>query len=205
MLIYYAFTPDSNGSEPTWQTSKLYSDIVPLIYVNETICMVICLSTIFKSIVLWPMMTHLVPRLSQNTSYGWGIWCHSLNFKTFLSFINRILVTEHRLWPTAQKCGWEELPHVRCQGQWPRGVIPCMRSGVVAERSYPTPPGQGRWPIGATPCPRSSGCAGAGGPRGATPHWRSGGVAVRIYPSSKVRSNGCPLLEQPWRDTPRPR
>ena len=49
MLMYYAFTLDSvfksvepNGSEPTWQTSMLYSDIVPLIYVNETICMVIC-------------------------------------------------------------------------------------------------------------------------------------------------------------------
>ena len=31
------------GSEPTWQTSMLYSDIVPLIYVNKTICMVILL------------------------------------------------------------------------------------------------------------------------------------------------------------------
>ena len=48
-------------------------------------------------------------------------------------------------------------------------------------------------------------CAGAGGPRGAIPHWRSGRVAVRRYPSSKVRSNGCALLEQPWRDTPGPR
>ena len=44
-----AFTPNSVfksvpplGSEPTWQTSMLYSDIVPLIYVNETICMVVC-------------------------------------------------------------------------------------------------------------------------------------------------------------------
>ena len=37
------------------------------------------------------------------------------------------------------------------------------------------------------------------------PHWRSGSVAVRKYPSSKVRSSGCALLEQPWRDTPRPR
>ena len=46
---------------------------------------------------------------------------------------------------------------------------------------------------------------GAGGPRGAIPHWRSGRAAVRRYPSSKVRSNGCALLEQPWRDTPRPR
>ena len=57
----------------------------------------------------------------------------------------------------------------------------------------------------ATPHPRSSGCAGAGGPRGATQRSRSGGVVVRRYPSSKVRSSGCTLLEQPWRDTPRPR
>ena len=71
----------------------LYSDIVPLIYVNETICMVMCPSTRFESIILWPRMTCLVPRLSQNTSYGWGAWCHSLSFKTFLSFINRLLVT----------------------------------------------------------------------------------------------------------------
>ena len=78
MLMCYAFTPNSvfksvppNGSEPTWQTSMLYSDI-PLIYVNETICMVICPSTRFKSVVLWPGMNHLVPRLSQNASYGWG-------------------------------------------------------------------------------------------------------------------------------------
>ena len=37
------------------------------------------------------------------------------------------------------------------------------------------------------------------------PHSRSGGAAVRRYPSSKVRSSGCALLEQPWRDTPCPR
>ena len=55
--------------------------------------LVICLSTRFRSIVLWPGMTRLVPRLSQNTSYGWGASCHSLSFKTFLSFINRLLVT----------------------------------------------------------------------------------------------------------------
>ena len=30
-------------------------------------------------------------------------------------------------------------------------------------------------------------------------------AAVRRYPSSKVRSSGCALLEQPWRDTPRRR
>ena len=99
MLMDYAFTPDSvfklvlpNGSEPTSQTSMLYSDTVPLIYVNKTICMVICPSTRFKSIVLWP---------------GMNVWCRDypkihvmdegpgaiLSFKTFLSFINRLLVT----------------------------------------------------------------------------------------------------------------
>ena len=45
-------------------------------------------------------------------------------------------------------------------------------------------------------------CAGAGGPRG--PHSRSGGAAMRRYPSSKVRSSGWALLDQPWGDTPRP-
>ena len=52
---------------------------------------------------------------------------------------------------------------------------------------------------------RSHGCTGAGKPRGAIPCWRSGRAAVRRYPSYKVRSSGCTLLEQPWRDTPRPR
>ena len=52
-----------------------------------------------------------------------------------------------------------------------------------------------------TPRLRSGGCAGTGGPRGATPRSRSGGAVVRRYPLSKVRSSGCALLEQPWRDT----
>ena len=37
----------------------------------------------------------------------------------------------------------------------------------------------------------------SGGLRGATPWSRSGGVAMRNYLSSKVRSSGCTLLEQP--------
>ena len=65
--------------------------------------------------------------------------------------------------------------------------------------------GQGRWLRGATLRPSSGGCAGTGAPRGATPRSRSGGVAVRRYPSSKVRSSGCALLEQPSKDTPRSR
>ena len=88
--------PDSvfkpNGSEPTWQTSMLYSDIVPLIYVSKTICMVICPSTRFKSIVLWPGMNHLVPGLSQNAIYGWGAWCHSEFLRHSFLFINRLWV-----------------------------------------------------------------------------------------------------------------
>ena len=50
------------------------------------ICMGICLSSRFTSVVLWPGMTHLVPRLSQNASCGWEGWCHSLSFETFPSF-----------------------------------------------------------------------------------------------------------------------
>ena len=92
MLMYYAFTPDSvfklvppNGSEPTWQTSMLYSDIVLLVYVYETICMIIC-----------PLQD------SNQSFYGPGyLKMHLmdegpgaiLSFKTFLSFINRLLVT----------------------------------------------------------------------------------------------------------------
>ena len=71
---------------------------------------------------------------------------------------------------THAECGREELPHVR---------------------------GQGRRPGGVTPHPRSGGCTGAGGPRGAILCSRSGGEVVRRYPSSKVRSTGCALLEQP--------
>jgi len=48
-----------------------------------------------------------------------------------------------------------------------------------------------------TPPPSSSGCTGTGGPRGDIPRSRPEGAVVRRYPSSKVRSSGCALLEQP--------
>ena len=79
ILFYYTFTPNSvvksvppNASEPTWQTSMLYSGIISLIYVKKKNCMVICPSSRFKLIIVWPRMSHLMPRLSQNISYGWG-------------------------------------------------------------------------------------------------------------------------------------
>ena len=99
MLMYCAFTPDSvfksvlpNGSEPTWQTIMLYSDTVLLVYVNETMCIVIS----------------LLQDSSQSCyGLGWIVWCQDypkiylmdegpraiLSFKTFLSFINRLIVT----------------------------------------------------------------------------------------------------------------
>ena len=39
--------------------------------------------------------------------------------------------------PCPRGSGREELPHVRGQGWQPKGVIPCPRSGVAAQRSYP--------------------------------------------------------------------
>ena len=63
----------------------LYSDIVPLIYVNETICVVICPSTGFKSIIVWPEMNYLVLGLSQMQFMDEGPGA-ILSFKTFLSF-----------------------------------------------------------------------------------------------------------------------
>ena len=65
------------------------------------------------------------------------------------------------------------------------------------QEELPATRSQGRLPGGATPHPRSGGCVGAGGPRGAIPRSRSGGAVVRRYPSSKVRSSGGALLEQP--------
>ena len=79
--------------------------------------------------------------------------------------------------------GREEVPHVRGQGRRPGGASPCLRTGAAAGRSYPTSKEQ--WSPGTE------------GLRGAIPRSRSGGAAVRRYRSSKVRSSGCALLEQP--------
>ena len=58
----------------------------------------------------------------------------------------------------------------------------------AAERSYPMSKVRGR--SQEDPMPERK------RPRGVTPRWRSGRAVVRRYPSSKVRSNGCALLEQ---------
>ena len=76
----------------------------------------------------------------------------------------------------------------------------CPRSEAAAKRSYSTSEVRGS---SRERQPHSRGQRQR--PRGAIPRSRSGGAAVRSYTSSKVRSSGCALLEQPWRDTPRPR
>ena len=120
-----------------------------------------------------------------------------------------------RLGPTdrAEAWPWGATPRLD-QGQRP--WAPGCNSAGAAKRSYPTPEarGDGReklppLPLAAAqrsyPTSKKRLLRGARGLRGATPRSKSEGAAVRRYPSSKVRSSGCALLEQTWRDTPRPR
>ena len=104
----------------------------------------------------------------------------------------------------ALRCGREDLPHVRGQGQKPGG--PHARR-AAAKRSYPTSEvrgcspefqtataqewlrratqvrGQGWWPRGATQCPKPGAVSGRSYPT--PPCLRSGAVAGRTNPTSK--------------------
>ena len=53
------------------------------------ICLEICLSSRFMSLVLWPGMTQLVPVLSQNAYFVRGAWCNSLSFEVILYLISK--------------------------------------------------------------------------------------------------------------------
>ena len=88
--------------------------------------------------------------------------------------------------------GQEEQPHIqRAAAVWPqeaRGKLPHVRC-------------QGQRPRGATPHPKSGGCVAAGGPRRATPRRTSGAVAKRSNPTSKEQwLGGC---RRPETATPR--
>ena len=127
--------------------------------------------------------------------FKWFTWEHSFNSHNYLKGRKIIFETVFS-----------------AQRSYPR-----PRSGVAAKRRYLASKvrggreeprctrGQGWRPGRPTLHPRSGGCMGTGGPRGAIPCARSGGVALRRYPSHKVRSSGCAWLEQPWRNTLRPR
>ena len=110
--------------------------------------------------------------------------------------------------PKTEKSGKETILNTSCKNNFSpnsllkiacQGKIDILKAFSTSEGSgqeeLPYAWSQGWWQRGAIPCPGSSSYAGAGGPRGATPRSRSGGVPVRRYPSSKVRSNGCALLE----------
>ena len=68
-----------------------------------------------------------------------------------------------------------------------RGAMPCPRSGVAAERSYPVSEVRG----GSCECQAATAKE---RPKGATPCPRSGAVAQRSYPTSEVRSSSCAFL-----------
>ena len=96
MLLYYVFTLDSifkwvppKGSELTWQTSLLYSYIVLLIYVNETILFVWKSAFLQDSCQLFYGLGWLNVISMHDVSEGPGaiLWV----FKHFLSLISRLL------------------------------------------------------------------------------------------------------------------
>ena len=128
------------------------------------------------------------------------------SFVCLLVFFNLLkiifLSTAKRRYPTSEVRGRSREDPIT-DGQRPRGATPRLRSRAAAKSARLWWRRNG--PRGANPRPGSSGCMGAGGPRRATPRSRSGGEVLRRYPLSKARSSSCALLEQPWRDTPRPR
>ena len=102
-----------------------------------------------------------------------------------------------RSYPSSKVKG-NELEHwvATAQEQWLRGAYPRLRSGATTERSLSMSEVRGGSQKENTHLQEQL-LRGAGGLRGATPGSRSGEAAVRRYPSSKVRSSGCALLEQP--------
>ena len=68
-----------------WDNQCVFlKEILALRYVNELcICLEICLSSRFMSIVSWAGMTQVVPTLPQNARCGWGARYNSLSFEAF--------------------------------------------------------------------------------------------------------------------------
>ena len=84
----------------SWLRTYLTNQYVRLRYCSPNLCEQNYLygNLSFYKIQVNHFMARLVSRLSQNASYRWGPWCHS-EFKTFLSFINRLWVT---IWQPAE-------------------------------------------------------------------------------------------------------
>ena len=79
VLLWRHLAPPGLNYLRPWANQCIFlMEVSFLSYVNELcICLEICLSSRFLSIVLWPWMTHLVPMLSQSACCGWGAWCNS--------------------------------------------------------------------------------------------------------------------------------
>ena len=103
-----------------------------------------------------------------------------------------------RSYPTSEVRGGgrDELPHSRGQRLRLRQGTTLPRSGAVVKRTYLMLEVRGG-DQEEQPHIQGAVAVGRGGPRGATPHPRSEGVAMRRYPSSKERSSGCALLQEP--------
>ena len=107
---------------PTWHILIFFSGVEKIFIYLEVIFM----SYLFKFFVflkitsLWNF---------EHSKYVKEIEIRSLynEYWIYFSICSPFLVAA-----TAQKCGWEELPHVQGQGQWLRGATPCPKSGVVA-------------------------------------------------------------------------
>ena len=82
-----------------------------------------------------------------------------------------------------RRSGREELPHVRGQGQRPRGPTPVQGQGSGRDE-LPHVQGQWQWPRGATPRLRSGAAA-----EGSYPTSEVGAVAETSYPTSEVRGS----------------
>ena len=81
------------------------------------------------------------------------------------------------------------------EGRQPRGATPCLRPGAAAGRTYPMPEARGCGPEEQF---HLQGVVAAWAQKGLEELFHiQGQKAVRRYPSSKERSSGCALLEQP--------
>ena len=128
------------------------------------------------------------------------------------------------------RSGLQELPHIWGQGWWPRGAPhvqgqarwprwPTLRPRSGAAAGWATPrPRSGCWLRRATTRRRSGEPAKRSNPMSKEQRLRRNRRAKRSYSTFKVRRGGCEetllvwgkeqqlrLLEQPWRDTRRPR
>ena len=127
--------------------------------------------------------------------------CNSASYPSCHQVLPPISLFSNVIWNSYARTGMQAQVYNReCQAamaqERPRGATPRLRPGAVAERSNATSKERRlrgcRRVERSNATFRSGGCVGTGGLRGATPRSRSGEAT-----SSKVRSSGWALLQQP--------